>query len=83
MSLETGLNFELLHKTTAVSKRHCTGYLFLEFFCLKGKYVSYDAKWLVFPFSANFLIFIIKMISYTDDEDKVGSEFKIFFDHIR
>ena len=78
MSLETGLNFELLHKNTAVSKRYCKGYFYHEFFW-KGKYVSYDAKWLVFLFSVNVLIFIIKMISYMDDEDKVRSErfFKI------
>ena len=31
MSLETGLKFELLHKNTAVSKRHCKRYLYLKF----------------------------------------------------
>ena len=32
MSLETGLTFAMLHKNTAVSKRHCKGYFYLEFF---------------------------------------------------
>ena len=35
MSLETGLNFQLLHKNTAVSKRHCKRYFYLKF--LVGK----------------------------------------------
>ena len=32
MSLETGLDFELLLKHTAVSKRHYKGYFYLDFF---------------------------------------------------
>ena len=35
MSFETGLNFELLLKNLAVSKRHCKKYFYLEF--LAGK----------------------------------------------
>ena len=35
MSFETGLNFELLLKNPAVSKRHCKKYFYLEF--LAGK----------------------------------------------
>ena len=35
MSFETGLNFELLLKNPAVSKRHCKTYFYLKF--LAGK----------------------------------------------
>ena len=84
MSFETGLNFELLLKNPAVSKRHCKTFLF-EISCWKGKYVSYDPKCWALPFSSHSLIFIVRMISYRDDADKFWSEgfSSNLFDRIR
>ena len=81
MSLETGLNLGLLHKNTALSKRHNT---FLSgISCWKGKYASCDAKCLVLHFSELFLIFIITMIRYWNDKIKRHLKGSInFFDHI-
>ena len=73
ISFETGLNFELLRKNAPVSKRHFGEYFYLEL--LAGKEIMpYDPKWWALPFSSHLLLFIVTMISYRDDADKVWSD---------
>ena len=70
MSLETGLNFELFHKNTAASKRHCKRYFYLKFLVGKESMCHVMQNGWYCVFSAPFLIFMIWLIRYWDDKIK-------------
>ena len=63
MSLETGLNFQLLHKNAAVSKRHCKRYFYLKFLVRKES--------MCHVMQNGWYCIIINLIRYWD---KMGSE---------